>query len=99
MDSYSHFSTVYPVESTILSEAIVGFENTWIVQFWPPDVVQGSLAFRFDEFQSFLAQYDIAFCLVPRQRHHQNLVEPKHCVIRSVFLRLKPASRRPVSSY
>lgn len=92
MDTYSIFSTVLPVESTVLSEAIVGFENTWIAQFWPPGAVKGDISVRFDEFQSFLAQYDIAFLPVPRQRHHKNLLEPKHGVIRSNFYSLKSAS-------
>lgn len=78
MDSYSCFSTVYPVESTALDEAIVVFENTWISQFWPPHSVQSDLVFRFDEFRFFLAWYDITFRPVPRQCHYKNLLEPKH---------------------
>lgn len=92
MDSFSRFSIAQPVTSTAISEVIVAFENLWISHFWPPSQVQGDLAFRFPKFTDFLAKCNISFRPVPPRRHHKNLLEPKHGVIRAVYLRLKSAS-------
>lgn len=92
MESYSRFSTAVPVESTAVYEAILGFENTCISQFWAPAAIKGDLAFIFEEFQSLLAQYDIVFRSVPRQRHQRNLLERKHGVIRYIIVGRRPLS-------
>ena len=92
MDSFSRFSVAQPVESTALVDTTIIFESMWISQFWPPGSVQGDLAFQHDQFQAFLTMYGIDFRPVAPRRHHKNLLEPKHGVIRAIFLRLRNAS-------
>lgn len=92
MDSYSRFSAVYPVPDGSISSAVVAFEATWVAQFWPPESVQGDQAFAKTEFTDYLKNNSISFRPVPSRRHHKNTLEPKHGIIRSIFLRLLSAS-------
>lgn len=92
MDSYSRFSAALSVSSASLSDAIIAFESVWVSQFWPPSSVQGDLAFRHEVFQDYLSQYGTSFRPVPTRRHHKNVLESKHGVIRAIYLRLKSAS-------
>ena len=92
MDSYSRFSADYVVPDASLESAVVAFESVWIGQFWPPDAVQGDQAFTGETFQQYLKSHGISFRPVPSRRHHKNTLEPKHGIIRSIYLRLQSAS-------
>lgn len=92
MDSHSRYSAALSVPSMSLSDAIVAFESIWVSQFWPPLSVQGDLAFQHPEFVNLLSQYGTSFPPVPPRRHHKNVLESKHDIIRAIFIRLKSAS-------
>lgn len=93
MDRNSRYSAALTVPSALLSDAIVAFESSWFSKFCPPSFVQGDLAFRHDDFDTYLSQYGTIFRTVPNLRHHKNVLESKHGVIRAIFLRLKSASQ------
>ena len=92
MDSYSRLSAAYVVPDATLGSAAIAFESISIAQFWPPEAVQGDQAFTGDAFQQYLKSHGISFRPVPSRRHHKNTLEPKHGIIRSIFLRLQSAS-------
>ena len=91
MDVATRFSTGSIVDSTSMKSAIFQIELTWISQFWPPTAIQADGAFVNDEFKAFLNQYGIEFRPVPPRRHCKNPIDPRHGVIRSIFLKLKHA--------
>lgn len=92
MESYSRFSVALPVETTALSQSVIAFETLWMSPFWPSFAVQGDLAFLHPAFTTFLDDYNTLFRPIPPARHYKNLLDPKHGVIRSVYLRLKSAA-------
>lgn len=70
----------------------MAFENLWISQFWPPEVVRSDLALRFDIFIKYLSQYDVDFAPQPPRRYYKYLIKEMHGVIRANFLRLNYVS-------
>lgn len=91
IDMATRFPAVKVVSSASLSEAFIGFESSWISQFWMPDTVQGDKAFSYGEFKAFLDEQDVSFNLVPLQGHSHSPIGSKHRKIRSIFLDLKTA--------
>lgn len=91
MDHYSRCSAVQPVATISLAKAVVTFENLLLAQFWSPHTVRDDLAFRFDEFNLFLTQYNIEYSPVSPRRYYKNLLAPKHAIIRAIYLCLKDA--------
>ena len=75
-----------------MADSILAFQATWLAQFWNPSALEGDFAFVTDEFQTFLRDRGIGLRPVPPRRYHKNPLEPKHGVIRSIYLRLKHAS-------
>lgn len=93
MDSRSRYSAALTVPSASLSDSIIASEYIWVSQFWPPSFVQEDLAFRQDEFDTYLSQYGTIFRHFPTLVHQNNMLESKHGMIRNIFLRLKFASQ------
>lgn len=92
MDSHTRYSAAVVVPDTSLENAADAFETGWISQFWPPSQVQGDQAFKGKYFLDYLSSQDIEYRPVPSRRHHKNAIEPKHRVIRSIFLQLKSSA-------
>jgi len=92
MDVYSRFSAAGIVDDASLPTAVLSFDAVWLSHFWPPAEVQGDPAFNHEGFLSYLKSLDTAFRPVPPRRHQKNTLEPKHGVIRSIFLRLRSAA-------
>lgn len=88
MDSFSRFLSVYLVPEASVFSATVAFETSWIAHFWPSVAVQGDQAFANEEFLMYLQSNDTTFRPVPSRKHHKNTLQPKHGVIRSIFIRL-----------
>ncbi len=89
MDTVSRFSACYICESASMKEAIFAFHACWLNQFWTPESLHGDQAFLAKEFQEYISKLGITFRPVPSRRHSKNPLEPKHGVIRSIFIRLK----------
>lgn len=96
MEAYSRYSACQLHPSTALVPASVAFENLWIGQFWPPETAQEDLSFQHNQFSSIIQHYNIPFRPVPPKRHHKNLLEPKHGVIRATFIRFKIIPQMPI---
>lgn len=45
MDTATRYSDVYVVSSTVLDEAVLGFEVCWLSQFWPPSAIHAEMRF------------------------------------------------------
>lgn len=79
------------VPDSSLKSAWVSFEQAWPTHFWLPVPVQGHQAFDNDKFRNMLHEHDIKFRPVPSRERHNIAFEPKHGVIRSIFIRLQSA--------
>lgn len=89
MDTTSRYSACYIPNSTSLIDSMLAFEASWLSQFWPPTEVKGDNAFNKTNFIEFLKCLGIEFRPVPPRKHSKNVLESKHGIIRSVYLRLK----------
>lgn len=92
MDAWSRFSTCYALDDASLRSAVIGFEASWLSKFWAPLSVRGDDAFNKDEFKNYMSTLDIEFRPIPPRRHSKNVLESKHGIIGSVYLRLKSAN-------
>lgn len=54
--------------------------------------VRSDLAFKNETFVSFLNEIGAKLQPVPPRRHYKNVLESKHCVIRSIYLQLRSAA-------
>lgn len=88
MDMATRYSSASIVSSTSLENVIMGFESSWLSQFWLPDAIQADSAFAGSIFKNYLASRGIRLRLVPPRRHSRNPLESKHGIIRSIFLKL-----------
>ena len=94
MDTVTRFSACLPCTTTNMTESVFALQTVWLNQFWPPQHIHGDQAFYAQEFQNFLKLYDIGFRSVPSRRHSKNPLEPKHGVIRSIYIRLKSSAKK-----
>lgn len=83
--------TVWNEIKKITSLATAGelFETTWLIPFWAPIAFQADPAFKHNAFQVMIPSHDIEFCPVPPRQHPNNVLESKHGIICSVFLRIR----------
>lgn len=93
IDTVTRLSACIPCSSLSksISEENFAFKTVLLNQFRSPQHIHGDQAFLIEEFQKFLKLNDIEFCHVPRCRHSNNLLEPKHGVIKRTSIRLKSA--------
>lgn len=91
IDTHCRFSAFQFVQSTSLDSSILAIENHWLSSFWSPNAIQGHLGFK-KTFQQYLKKYNILFRPTPTCRHYKNLLEPKHGVIRAIYILLKSTS-------
>lgn len=98
MDVSTRFSVGTVVDSTSMENVIYHLENLWFSQFWPPNSIHVDGAFQNEIMKLFLSRYDVEMRPVPPRRHSKNPIEPRYCIIRSIFLRLKH-SEPNVSDY
>lgn len=91
MDTATRCSAAFVVSSTALDDAVFGFENCWVNQFWLPESIHGDKAFAVGKFKQYMDERSISFRLVPPNLHSKNPLESKHGVIRSIFLKLRNA--------
>lgn len=89
MDLVSRFSTVHVVHTATVSDAVIGFEVCWVSHFGHPESIDGDRAFEEGDYKSYMNERDISFRPVPRGRHSENMMESRHNVVRSTYLRLK----------
>lgn len=92
MDSYSRFSSFLVFNNASIPTAITAIESCWLGQFWNLLCAQAEAAFHNNVFVSFLHSIGSDLRPVPPRRHRNNALEPRHGVIRSIFLRLKSAN-------
>lgn len=91
-DSYYRFFEAFIVPDKYFQSASIAFETSWVAKCWPPKSVQGYQAFSDKTFQDYLSSRGIKFISGPSRRHHKNTLEPKHGIIRRIFLRFISAS-------
>lgn len=60
----------------------------WITSFWVPGVIRGDNAFKYNEFVDFANNIGSKFEAIQLRRHQKNVLELKHKVLRSIFIRL-----------
>lgn len=92
MDSKSRFSVGAVVDSTSMIDAVESFESTWMNQFWIPTVLVFDPAFKTELFGKFMEKCGIDYRPLPPRRHGKNVIEPKHRIIREIYLRLNAES-------
>lgn len=92
MDLVKRYSAALFVETTVLKEAIIGFEAFWISQFWYLDAIRADLAFHKGESKANSDRLGIPLQRVPTRRHSKDAIDSKHNIIHSIFIRLKEAA-------
>lgn len=61
----------------------------WLPQFRPPQNVHADRTFDQEPFMTMLNPYGVSKNPVLSLRHQNYMIDPRHCVIRSIFLRIK----------
>lgn len=89
MDSKTRYSAGLVCADTSLKNAIYSFTTTWLSPFWSPINVKDDQAFIDTEFTNFITSIGATFGAIPPRRHQKNVIESKHGIIRSIFIRLK----------
>lgn len=92
MDSVTRYSVGSCMPDTTMYSSILAFESGWMSEFWTPNSVLYDPAFKNEEFQSWIAGYEISARPIPPRRHNKNALESKHRIIRDIYLRMKSAS-------
>lgn len=75
--------------STNVNGAVLGFEATWVGQFWCPESIQADKFFQHGDFKTYVDKLGIAIRPLPPWWHSKNPIESKHNKIRTLYLRLK----------
>ena len=98
MCSSTRYSVVCVAPDTSMDSAMNALESHWISQFWVPKAVLFDQAFANEKFLSYLELHGIEPRSIPSRRHNKNVLEPKHRVIRDVFLRLRSGDSKQFGS-
>lgn len=89
MDSRTRYSAGLVCPDTTLKNSVFASTTTWLSPFWSPSSVRGDQAFNHTEFTNFISSIGATFGPIPPRRHQKNVIESKHGIIRSIFIRLK----------
>lgn len=89
MDSKTRYSAGLVCADTSLKKSNFSFTTTWLSPFWSSINVRGDQAFNHTEFKNFITSIGATFGPIPPRRHQKNVIESKHGIIRSIFIRLK----------
>lgn len=60
--------------------------------FWIPECIEANKAFTNDPFKTFCSERNVKLLTVPPGRDSKNAIEPKHGMVRSIFLKLIDAN-------
>lgn len=96
MDSQYLYSAGQVCNDLTLSSSISAFESCWFSHFWSPVPVQVDNYFKYPAFLSMMTEHSIYFRPVSPLRQFKNVLESKHGIIRSIFLRLLTAENPPL---
>lgn len=88
MDSKTRLSAGVVVDDTSLTNALYALQIGWLTPFWTPDAIRGDQAFNHELFTKFAASIGSNFEPIPPRRHNKNVLESKHGILRSIFIRL-----------
>lgn len=92
MDLVSRFSIIKVVDSVKMENEVVTFEESWVSQFWHPELVHVDKKIQIGYFKSYMEQVGREIRPVSPGHHRKNAIESKHRVIRSIYLRLREAA-------
>lgn len=87
MDTKSRFSPGLICDNMVLEYSAYTIVSCWLIPLCTPDSVRGDDAFKQKPFQDFVAAIGSKFERVPPRRHQKNILESRHGVIRSIYIR------------
>lgn len=88
MDAATFYSADIACPDVSLSLAVLTPDTVWLSPFWASRAVKCDKVFIHDECFSFLTAHKISVRLVSLRHHRNDVLESKHGVILSMFLRL-----------
>lgn len=88
IDTKTSFSAGVVVIDTSLSDSIYSLHVCWLTPILSPEAIRDDGAFMNNLLTDFTRYIGVKFESEPPHRHQRNVLVSKHCILRSMFLRL-----------